>query len=541
VTAAASCRGLWIVLAFACLVSFLSLDKAYHVDEPYYLAMAEAMNGAPGHWDQAAFNWHGYTMPWSRMNSNPSCFVYLLAAALKLTGGAEWAMRLFFLPFDLLAAAALYAIAARFLAKPLLPTLIVMAGPAYLINMPHLMGDKFVAAFGFSSICALLKGTDEDRPAWYWASAVLAAAATLAKLSSVFIVLLAAYHGWKRRLPRSRIIGYIAVSSIPACAYIGGSLLLRTGRAAAVWEILSSGQTLTWRGWIHRLRALLAFTGGCGVVTLAWPWLIGRAWKERLRTASCCFLAASFLFLPAFDWAKPPSLLDRMAGIVMAASALGCIRLMLDRKGRETDADLWMPWFAAVAFLQVAAYWGVVSRYVLFLLPPLVFSIAGRFEADGGRGSRRLHLAGLLAAAALSLALLSVDSRYAGAQKDLAEALKARYLDKGRRVWFTGHWGFQYYLEKAGAAGLDVNSRTSTWEAVRPGDVVVMPWVNVNIIPPDRPFVANMLTIKIDDPIPLRLMTAGSRNAGFYASSFGFLPFTISRRPLDRFNVIEML
>ncbi len=57
--------------------------------------------------------------------------------------------------------------------------------------------------------------------------------------------------------------------------------------------------------------------------------------------------------------------------------------------------------------------------------------------------------------------------------------------------------------------------------------------------PPDRRM--NLREARITDRIPLRLIDVGDRQAGFYASPFGFLPYTVSREPLDVFAIAEVL
>ncbi|MFA6317346.1 MAG: hypothetical protein WC943_08000, partial [Elusimicrobiota bacterium] len=136
------------VLAFAALLALPFLGKAWHADEPLYLPVARHILADPIHPFAFELNYYGRSVPYREINNTPPLIMYLLALGLKLTGGAEWAMRLAFLPFDLAAAAALYLLAARFLARPLLPVLITLVAPAYWINMGHLMPEKLVLAFG---------------------------------------------------------------------------------------------------------------------------------------------------------------------------------------------------------------------------------------------------------------------------------------------------------------------------------------------------------------------------------------------------------
>ncbi|MBI4386876.1 MAG: glycosyltransferase family 39 protein, partial [Elusimicrobia bacterium] len=119
------------------------------------------------------------------LNNTPPLFPYLLAVALKITGGSEWAMRLAFLPFDLALACGLYALARRFLARPLLPVLIVLACPAFVVGSNLLYPDKMSTAFGVIALVGFLKGSQENHQGWFWGSALIAAAAMLCKYAAV--------------------------------------------------------------------------------------------------------------------------------------------------------------------------------------------------------------------------------------------------------------------------------------------------------------------------------------------------------------------
>src|SRR5258708_993977 len=120
-TPAQSRRELATGLVFATFVAVFRSLKSYHMDQPAFLAVARNILNQPWHPLSFLYNWYGTTKPEWQLNTNPLTFPYLLAGALKITGGGEIATRMLFLPFDLAAAAALYFLAGRFLARPLGP------------------------------------------------------------------------------------------------------------------------------------------------------------------------------------------------------------------------------------------------------------------------------------------------------------------------------------------------------------------------------------------------------------------------------------
>jgi hypothetical protein len=285
--------------------------------------------------------------------------------------------------------------------------------------------------------------------------------------------------------------------------------------------------------WSHKLRAILSFIGGGAPALIVWPLLA----RVRRGPAWASAGAAGLLFLPVFDLAPLVRPVDRVTGFALSFGALYALyRLFAGRRARRWD--LWTPWVVSVLAVQAFLYWSVLERLILFLLSPLVFSAAARLERRMTASTRgRVYAATLGATIVLTGALAAVDARYAGAQRDAAEEIAREY--PGRRLWCAGHWGFQYYMERVGARQLD--AARGGWDEVSPGDVVVVPAVNSNILRPSRRFLSNVRKIEVDEPIPLRLISGFTGEGGFYSSATGFLPYSLSRERLESFDVVEIL
>lgn len=523
-------RDLWVVAAFTGLVFLPFIGKAWHNDEPFFLAAARHILADPWHPLGFDFTWYGSPTPAARINTTPPVLLYLLAFALKVTGGAEWAMRLFLFPLDLAAALGLYGLASRFLKRPLLPTLLVVAAPAYGLNLGHLMAEKPAAAFGFCGLYALVRGVDDEDRRWYWGSAALLAAALMSKYVAAVLLAPVAAYSLSRGVPWRRAALHLALCVLPLAVFLGFEAAFNH----EVWEralsVTKDSSKAWWSGWPHKLRSFLAFTGGGALAAGAWAFL------GEKRRAGAALAACALLFLSLWDLPAPVRLVDRATGVVFAAGGLlALIKTFSDRGSR--GRILWVFWAAAAAFFQLFLYWSVMTRIVLFLVPPLVFALAEELEerADFARLGG-LTLAGSFA---LSFALSVVDYHYAAAQKSFARDLRAEYLDKGRVVWYTGYMGLQYYLDRGGAKGLD--ALRGGWDLAQPGDVVVELGINSVRIPVKTRRLSNVRRWTLQEAIPLRLISGWTGEGGFYSNLSGFLPYSISREPLEEFRVIELL
>lgn len=506
-------RELAVVVAAALLTALPFLGKGFHVDEPFFLDRArELVTGAA--WTPLA---------WSDHNNNPPMILWLLAAATRLVGESESALRALFLPLDALAAASLYLLFARFLKKPLAWALLAVLSPAYVLNMGHLMAEKPAMAFGMAALYALVRGAEEKRNGWLAASALLMSAAVMSKYAAIALFPAAAWYLHRRDFRSSTLAGYLALAGLAPGVYLlsntltGGTVL---GGVAATMSGASAG---AWAHGPHRARSLLAFFGGLAVLPMFWPLSGGR--RVMLGAAA----AAILLFSPFFDSA-PVRPLDRVLGAWMAAGAL-CACVAIASARRAHGRDLWLPWLLGTAAIA-GVYWSVMARVILFALPPLILALGAVSESHAEKAmDKRLPWVVAVAAGCLSLSLGWVDFRYAGAQKDLASELSAR----GRPVWCAAKLGLRHYLLRAGARPLDSDG---DWAKVQSGDIVVFAKTTTNFRP-SRPRRVNAERRLVSCLIPLRLISGFGGEGGFYSNISGFLPFSPGAEPVEEFTIVE--
>jgi hypothetical protein len=527
---AASRRDLAVVAAFTFATGLLLWGKPWHVDEPFFLAIARQILRDPLHPLAFDFNWYGRSVPMGSLNNTPPLLAYLLAGALRLGGGSEFWTRALFFPLDLAASWGLLALAARFLKRPLLPVLIVLAGPAWALDMHHVMAERAMAAFAFPAIWLFVKAADEGGMRELRASAALACLAVLSKYNAIFLLPVAVGWGLSRGVPRRRLAAWCAAAIAGATAWQAWSWASGSNPGNAAWSVASQASGALWSAPSHKLRALLCFTGGCGIAAAAW----GAALRPSRRVILASAAASAVLLSPFFDLAPLVRPIDRATGFILAWGVL--ISLCALVTGRRTrGAPLWASWVVSVSVLQLG-YWSVLARFVVLLLPPLTFWLAERLEEERGFAPRLM--AGTLAVCvALSVGVGLVDWTYAFAQRDAARVVARRY--PGRTLWTTAHWGLQEYVAVEGGKPLDL--ARGAWDEVKPGDVVIVTRVNSNIIRPARPLRARTQGWTTQSPVPLRHMSGWTGEGAFYSSVMGFLPWSLSNEPVDEFTVVEPL
>jgi hypothetical protein len=138
-------------------------------------------------------------------------------------------------------------------------------------------------------------------------------------------------------------------------------------------------------------------------------------------------------------------------------------------KRRERDAVLLGLWLVGTLFFGIFVYHFVNMRVILPALPAVALLCVRRLRMGGDMGalaSPRAVWLGLAAGLILSVCVGYADIRLANSARTAAERI-APEKRKGN-TWFSGHWGFQYYMEARGAKPIDLR-RPAT---VRAGDTI---------------------------------------------------------------------
>jgi len=181
--------------------------------------------------------------------------------------------------------------------------------------------------------------------------------------------------------------------------------------------------------------------------------------------------------------------------------------------------------------LPIVIYLHFPSKYLVACAPAAAI-VSARAVLSLPRPRAHAIAGGLIAAGAiLGVMILRADSTFAGLGRRAAEELVAPYVTSGQNVWFNGHWGFQWYAEKAGGRCL-----TSTPPHPVHGDLVVSSVETITGIP-IQSFRSRELVATVTDQSPGGRIVSSQLGAGFYSNGWGYLPWAWGSTPVDRFDL----
>jgi hypothetical protein len=182
----------------------------------------------------------------------------------------------------------------------------------------------------------------------------------------------------------------------------------------------------------------------------------------------------------------------------------------------------------------VVLYVHLAPKYLLPSAPALALVVCHLLAREANPRTARLPLYAAGAGSLLGLLILSADARFAGMGRQAANELIAPMVARGEKVWFTGHWGFQWYAQRAGARAFYRE------QPPQPGDVVVASMASdlgrqIDLVP------NRQLLGSITDEEPGGRTMSKPAGAGFFSDHWGLLPWNCSHHPHERFDSFRIL
>jgi hypothetical protein len=542
-------RVLWLV-SVALVFGGLNLIKPIHIDDGAYFYYARQIAARP-------LDPYGFYLIWYQEPNTgnailaPPLLPYTWALALRLVGDSPALCKLLLLPWPFLLVFAVHSLARRFAPGVELPvTIITILSPA-LWPAANLMLDVPVLALGLTAVAVFLHACDRGSFFLAVAAGLLAGLAFETKYTACVAVAAILWASVLRRRPG-----------------LGTAAVLTTAHVFCGWEFLTAllyGRSHFFNRFTHggkpdshRLvdallelfltkgplfTSLLSVLGGVtpallllGLAALGVRrrWLVMTAILFLGCVVAVALFDSSFTgsIAPAariFGAQEPPRLYFELADVffIVFGSVLlvvaGVVTWKLFRSSNGA-ARREVMFLSGWLLLEIVAYFPLTDfpavRRVLGIIIVLTL-LFGRYVSRVGvwsldRAPTRGTLYAVVAfGVALGCALFALDFREAVAEKEGAERVAAWIRDHGGgRVWYAGHWGWQYYAEHQEMRPIVPDYKQ--WKDDPPptllerGDWVVLPDERID----QQKFrlegapIREAALLTFDDPVPLRTVPA---------------------------------
>ena len=535
---------LLIALTTACLAPFAG--KAFHIDDPLFIWTAKQISVHP--LDPYGFmvNWYGREVPMWQVMWNPPLGPYFLALAGSLIGWGEVALHLASLIPALAVVTGTYYLARGLCAQPVTAALTALFTPVFLVSATNVMPDVLMVALWVWATALWVRGLESNDRRFLLLAALFAAASAMAKYTGILVVPLLFLYS----VVRSRKIGSWALYLLIPVAFLGAYQLaahLRYGGTDLSHAVQLPRKYGLMKPSSFPARSLyaLSYTGGCLIVALFYAPLL---WSRRaLIIGSAVALMALLLLTHAWTIGMLSSSttgrLSWLPAIQLTIFAMTGVSLLVLAAAdlaarRDAGSVLLFAWVVGTFVFAGYVSWSASGRYILPMVPAAGILLARRIQDRQpivGPSLWRRAVWPLIPAAVVALAVTWADYTLADSARSAAVRIVRDYGHAREKLWFQGHWGFQYYMQSLGGKAVDMEHMEFP-----SGGIMVVPENNANTFPMPEGTARPTKVIEVQTCRWLSTMNP-SIQAGFYADLLGPLPYAFGRVPSERYRILKLI
>ena len=514
------------------------------MDDPLFVWSAAWIQRHPGDCFGFVVNWFGVETPMTQANYNPPTTSYCLALAASLLGWQEIALHGTFLLAAFAAAAGIYHLAKAWCKRPLMATVAAIFTPVFLVCGTTLMCDVLMLAFLVWAMVMWESGLKSGKLLPLLAAGLLAGLAVLTKYSAFsFLALLFILGVLRKRKAGLWLLGLAVPVAMLAVYELITAKMYGQGLFSSASQYASEHRYVFVNGWVQTVMIGLAFTGGCLLPVLFYAPLL---WPRRIWiTGGLLIFGVSMTAVLVLNKLGPINVATENGIhwcflIQMALLATGGLHLLLLtalewwRRHDVTSAVLAL-WIYGTFLFATVLNWTVSARSLLPMVPAAAILLMRRLDSEYRPPATNFRLLWPVApAAAAALSVATADFHLANSARSAGQQIVAKYQTSGARLWFQGHWGFQFYMQELGAQPVDFAE-----SVLQAADILVVPSNNSNITRPDPDRAKMLETIRLTPCTWLTTMQIAV-GAGFYSADAGPLPFAIGKVPPELYRVFRI-
>jgi 4-amino-4-deoxy-L-arabinose transferase-like glycosyltransferase len=527
-------RARWFLTALtcACLLPFLS--EAFHIDDTLFLWAAKHIAQHP--LDPYGFSvlWYGTAMPMSEVNKNPPLAAYFLAFVGSWAGWSEQVLHLASLVFSVAVILGVYQLGKDMTRSRVLAACLTLAAPGFLVSATSVMSDVPMLAAWLFAVIFWRRGIREGKLAWLAVSCALIGVCCLTKYFGVSLIpLLFLYSVWSKR--RVGIWSLFLVS--PLAVLVGyqawTASLYGHGLLSGLATYVSYARDYDPASTLGTLLVGLSFVGGC---TLSALLFVPRVWSVRWILVACA-LAVFGTAAIVYGWVSVenpfPEQHRALLAVQLGLFLLGGISTLSLAsydfwRHRDADSLLLAAWVLGTFIFATLLNWTVNGRSVLPMIPAVALLLVRRLNDLQRPLSFYRIVVPVVVCLCVSLWVTSGDAALANSARTAAVEIHDRGARELKRILFSGHWGFQYYMDALGGQAVDSQRVRLTML-----DLLVRAENNTNQVLVQRGAPGGTISIGMNCGVTTMRPELG---AGFYSSVWGPLPYAFAPVPEEQYD-----
>ena len=512
----------FLLFVLWCSLTAININKAFHIDDTFHLEAAENIMENPLEPMSGLLNWANDPVPLYHYNQ-PPLFFYMIALHIKLFGNSEISLHLFLSIFTFLVLYFFQRITYLLPIenKKLLLTLFAF-NPAFIVNQ-NLMMDVPILAVFLGTLFFVLKA--KQNPRYYIYASMLIATGLLIKYSVlpllvVLAIVILVNRDFKSLFVLLIPIGVLAFWSLWNYYEFDAIHILNR-------RIRKFDNRIIWV-YLGAIGALSSF-----VFSFAYGTIRLKIIKNVIYFSLILFTISVVLFYSGFihelQYTKHLINLFEINGfLIYLFLIILIIKLFYTERIAfiTTDKFVILLFLASITLFIILYAPFIATRHLLLVIPFIL--LFGSDLID--KTSVDINRVSLITTIILGVILGISDWKYADYYRKMAVSIE---LPKDTKVWFLGHWGWQWYAKKNG-----MEQYFTTTSKVRDGDYIVFPiYIDKQKVKPTFDLIVRK---KIWEEADIFTLFSDNNDAGFYSSNLNNPPWRLSKEPIDTIYICEV-
>lgn len=507
-------KSLLIIVFLVIVTEVIFLNKAISTDGIFYIYTARQIQKNPFKPYDFVMNDNGYLRPASEIANNPPFFSYYLAGGEKILPRGiteEKKFHLLMLVWTILAVVGFWALSGFYIPLSSLrfvATIFWFFSPAFLVNSTNVMYDIPLVAFLLWAIYFYQLGIKRNSFSLRITGLLIGLLAGWIKFYGLLVIICFLFLEEKnqyRLLVGITGVLFVFLSEVFWRILANYSFFLAAGR-------VGGGRKIS----LEKFWAIVNYLGGGFLFPLAF-WLLRQKYWQYL-VGFLVFLGGGIFFTKVF------TVIPGIQLTIFLVSFLGLLFWFINCKvssKEESFLHFWAGIFLLFNFLVSSIF---ALRYLLPAIAALILLLARNLKEYPWP-----KYVFSVFSVILGILITVSDYQYAGVYPEIVGDVK-KYCARDFPIYFCGHQGFQYYLEKEKA--IAVLTENTDWEGV-----VVL----TRFSDPQRiyPGLRQELILRKFYPAKLPIFTQNTfAAAGFHLNLFGVMPYAVAvRTPLEILDI----
>ncbi|NES99978.1 MAG: glycosyltransferase family 39 protein [Sphaerospermopsis sp. SIO1G1] len=529
-----------VLLLFWLFATIINFNKAYHIDDTVHLETAQWIIKNPLNPMSGMINWDQNEAPIHNLNQ-PHLYFYILAIWGIFFGFSEASTHILQSFFTLICIVLVYLITKIIIPNHrILITGLLTLSPAFIVGQ-NLMVDIPLLSFFLGFYYCLINPQIESEKKRLILAGVIAGFACLIKYSALpLLLVMLLYIILKRRFELIwtffiPIIILLLWSGFNYFDYGAIHILDRPRRELTISIIFDMS-----RSWLICLGSIIPYS---------MVWLINiKKDSKNVNLVFKIFVTLSLIVLVILISGlyfnvinekiveKYLKLLFFSNGITISIILLThfvfeSIKILVMKELNHSIILLYLWLISSAAFIIIFSPF-LATRHILLVIVPITLILV---NCSGINSSLLWKITAISVTTFLALALGISDRIWANYYRENAVLIREQ-LPKKSTIYFTGHWGWQWYAKKNGMQQLE-----SLNPQIKPGDYLVYPQ-GIHQQRLDKiPSQYKLKFVREYKNEPSRFTFFKTDTGRFYASSFNKLPWLVNRRSFDSIIVYKVV